>query len=81
MYTVKHNNVFFALLATSYGHYIHHQANTVHELKYLNRLDTYIYIFFYLVRQPPQWALTSSFMRFLDHTQRHTTIGRTPLDE
>ena len=23
----------------------------------------------------------SSFMRFLDHTQRRTTVGRTPLDE
>jgi len=29
----------------------------------------------------PQWARTSSFTRFLDHTQRRTTIGRTPLDE
>ena len=26
-------------------------------------------------------ALASSFSRFLDHTQRHTTFGRTPLDE
>jgi hypothetical protein len=25
--------------------------------------------------------MTSSFMRFLDHTQRRTTVGRTPLDE
>ena len=29
----------------------------------------------------PQWARASSFMRFLDHTQRRTTFGRTPLDE
>ena len=31
----------------------------------------------------PQWALASSFTRFvfLDHTQRHTTVGRTLLDE
>ena len=29
----------------------------------------------------PQWARTSSFTRFLDHTQRRTTGGRTPLDE
>ena len=29
----------------------------------------------------PQWAMTASFTRFLDHTQRHTTVGRTPLDE
>jgi len=28
-----------------------------------------------------QWATTSSFTRFLDHTQRRITISRTPLDE
>ena len=30
---------------------------------------------------PSQWAMASSFTVFLDHTQRHTTVGRTPLDE
>ena len=30
---------------------------------------------------PPSWTGNSSFTRFLDHTQRHTTIGRTPLGE
>ena len=29
----------------------------------------------------PQWPRASSFTRFLDHTQRRTTVGRTPLDE
>jgi len=29
----------------------------------------------------PQWARASSFTRFLDHTQRRTTLGRTPLNE
>jgi hypothetical protein len=28
-----------------------------------------------------QWAMASLFTRFLDHTQRRTTFGRTPLDE
>jgi len=32
-------------------------------------------------RYSPQWASTSSFTRFSDHTQRRTTVGRTPLDE
>ena len=32
-------------------------------------------------RDSPQWARASSFMRFLDHTQQRTTVGRTPLDE
>jgi len=29
----------------------------------------------------PQWARASSFTRFLDHTQRLTTVSRTPLEE
>jgi hypothetical protein len=32
-------------------------------------------------RDSPQWARASSFTRFLDHTQRRSTVGRTPLDE
>jgi len=31
-------------------------------------------------RDSPQWA-RASFTRFLDHTQRLTTVGRTPLEE
>ena len=30
---------------------------------------------------PPQWARSSSFTRFLDHTRLRTTVGRSPLDE
>jgi hypothetical protein len=29
----------------------------------------------------PTRVMASSFLRFLDHTQRSTTVGRTPLDE
>jgi len=29
----------------------------------------------------PQWARASSFTRFLDHTQRRTAVGRSPLGE
>ena len=29
----------------------------------------------------PQWSRAYSFTRFLDHTQRRTTVGRTPPDE
>jgi len=28
-----------------------------------------------------QWARSSSFTRFLDHTRRRTTVGRAPLEE
>jgi hypothetical protein len=36
---------------------------------------------FFLWRCGPTKAMASSFMRFLDHTQRHITVGTTPLDE
>ena len=39
------------------------------------------YIFFFLWRCGPTRAMASSFLRFLDHTQRRITVGRTPLDE
>ena len=38
-------------------------------------------LFVCLWRNSPQWARAPSFTRFLDHTQRRTTVGRTPLDE
>jgi hypothetical protein len=37
-------------------------------------------IFFFLWRCDPTQVMTL-FLRFLDHTQRLTTVGRTPLDE
>ena len=37
-----------------------------------------IYFFW---RYSPKRARASSFLRFLDHTHWHTTVGRTPLDE
>ena len=36
---------------------------------------------FLLWRCDPTRVMTSSFLRFLDHTQRRSTVGRTPLDE
>ena len=38
----------------------------------------YSCIFFW--RKSPQWVRASSFTSFLDHTQRCTIVGRTPLD-
>jgi hypothetical protein len=37
--------------------------------------------FFFLWRCDPTRVMASSFLRFLDHTQRRTTVGRTLLDE
>ena len=47
------------------------------------------YFFFYwrynplwfCIQQPSSGAIASSRTRFLDHTQRRATVGRTPLDE
>jgi hypothetical protein len=38
-------------------------------------------LFFVLWRCDPTRVMASSFLRFLDHTQRRTTVGRTTLDE
>ena len=38
-------------------------------------------LFFLLWRCDPTLVMASSFLRFLDHTQRRSTVGRTPLDE
>jgi hypothetical protein len=37
--------------------------------------------YFFLWRCDPTRVMTSSFLRFLDHTQQRTTVSRTPLDE
>jgi len=34
-----------------------------------------IIIFFLLWRCDPMWVMASSFLRFLDHTHRRTTVG------
>ena len=41
----------------------------------------YYYYYYYLCSCSPSRTMASSFLRFLDFTQRRTTFGRTPLDE
>jgi len=44
--------------------------------------STIIHGFLFLLwRCDPTRVMASSFLRFLGHTQRQTTVGRTPLDE
>jgi len=43
-------------------------------------LATKMVTFFLLWRCDPTRVMASSFLRFLDHTQRRSTVGRTPLD-
>ena len=47
-------------------------------------LERYLHqywVFFSLWPCDPMRVMASSFLRFLDHTQRRITVGRTPLDE
>ena len=44
-------------------------------------LHLFVCLFVCFWRDSHQWAKTSSFTRFLDHTQRRTTVRRTPLDK
>ena len=38
-------------------------------------------LFFFFWADSPRRAMVASFTRFLYHTQRRTTVGRTPVDE
>jgi hypothetical protein len=53
------------------GHYMPKKALETLTLRLL-MLYIYIYIYIYMVRL---------FLMFLDHTQRRSTVGKTPLDE
>jgi hypothetical protein len=53
-------------------------------LKLRLKLQLFVYLFRLFLcswRDSPQWARASSFTRFLDHTQRRTTVARTLLDK
>jgi hypothetical protein len=41
----------------------------------------FIYLFIFMWRCDPTRVIASSLLKFLDHTQRRTTVGRTPMDE
>ena len=46
-----------------------------------NKISFKVGDFFPPWRCGPKWAMASSFLKFVDHTQRRITVGRTPLDE
>ena len=62
---------FLALLGVH--HFLHVSRIRVKSLT-LRLLMSYIYIYVYICMEHP-------FLMFLDHTQRRSTVGRTPLDE
>ena len=49
--------------------------------RFLFKSTTFFCCIFFLWRCDPTRVMASSFLRFLDHTQRRTTVGRTSLDE
>ena len=61
------------LLALFAHHFLHVSRIRVKSLT-LGLLMSYIYIYIYIYME-------GLFLMFLDHTQRRTTVGRTPLDE
>ena len=58
------------LLALLGAHHFLHVSRIRVKFLTLRRLMSYIYIY-----------MEHPFLMFLDHTQRRTTVGRTPLDE
>jgi len=46
-------------------------------LRFILIFPTYHLHYFFICRNSSQWARASSFTKFLDHTQWHTTVGRT----
>jgi len=76
----------------SSGHKLFIEETIQYMLQYLNQFivvqrdlffcpqKSYLFIFL-LWRCDPTRVMAYSFLRFLDHTQRRTTVGRTPLDE
>jgi len=61
------------------GGSVHH--STIHTEKIQQDVVTVYQDFFFLWRCDPTRVMASSLLMFLDHTQRRTTVGRTPLDE
>jgi len=55
--------------------------NSAKQTQMISWESCYCVFFFFLWRCDPTRVMASSFLRFLDYTQRRTTVGRTPLDE
>ena len=69
------NPICYLLALLGAHHFLHVSRITVKFLTFrLLMSHTHIYIYIYIYMEHP-------FLIFLDHTQRRTTVGRTPLDE
>ena len=82
MYTVMFNTlnpeldpICYLLALLGAHHFLHVRRIRVKSLT-LRQLMFHIYIYIYIYIY-----MEHLFLMFLDHTQRRTTVGRTPLDE
>jgi len=65
-----------------YSHKVTGRRNSVSGWRAQSIFSTFIcLLFFFLWFCGQTRVMASSFTRFLDHTQRRTTLGRTPLEE
>ena len=73
----------WTLVSCNYTAYQSCNSTSVTRLHVVETFHSSLRTFYVLCfwRYSPQWARISTFTRFLDHTQRCTTVGRTPLDE
>jgi len=55
-----------------------HRRPFLHPQQFIRKI---IFLFSCFSHDSPQWAMASSFTRFLDHTQRRIAVRRTPLDQ
>ena len=68
-------------------HIAHHRKEWINFVQHFStppwglRVPLFSVFFFLIWRNIPHWVRASSFTRFLDHTQRRTTVGRTSLNE
>ena len=69
------NPICYLLALLGPHHFLHISRIRVKSLT-LRLLMSYIYIYIYICIY-----MEHQFLMFLDHTQRRTTVGRTPLDE
>ena len=67
------NPICYLLALLGAHHFLHVSRIRVKSLTF-RLLTSYIYIYIYIYME-------HLFLMFLDHTQRRSTVGRTPLDE
>ena len=71
------NPICYLLALLGAHHFLHASRIRVKSLTFrllMIYIYIYMYIYIYIYMEHP-------FLMFLDHTQRRTTVGRTPLDE